>query len=362
MDSLEFNKFAAAILVALLVVMGIGKLSDTLYAPQTGEHAREQVAALGGEGAPAGGEEAGPAADVSLAALLARADPAAGESVSRKCASCHTFEKDGADRVGPNLWGVVGAQKAHSPDFAYSDAITGLEGAWTFEDLDAYLASPRAFAPGTKMTFAGLNKPEDRANLLAWLNEQSDSPLPLPEPAPEEAAAGEEGAAAEGAAAVTGEQQQATAEETQTGEAVETQQPEGEAAEGEAAEGGATAGGGALAMIAAAAPEEGESAMRKCKSCHTFEKDGANRVGPNLWGVVGRDVAGVEDYSYSSAMDEVEGSWTYQKLFTYLQDPRGDVPGTKMSFAGIKDEDELAALIAWLRLQADQPEPLEGAQ
>lgn len=379
MDSLTFNKFAAGILVALLLVMGIGKLGNVLYGPEEVAH-DEGVMEAGGEEMAA--DESGLAEPeeegMSLAALLAVADLDAGAAVSKKCASCHTFDNGGANRVGPNLWGVVGGPTAHKPDFAYSAAIADMGGTWTFEALDAFIHVPKTFAPGTKMTFAGLNKPEDRANLLAWLNQQSDHPIALPEPPAMEPATDEAVEQSEDAAAATAE---TTVAEADTGadnmvEAVVDAAGELAADAGDALESagdtvsetvadatGAAAGDSSIeAEIAAASPEEGEKVMKKCKSCHTFEEGGPNRVGPNLWGVVGRPVASHEGYAYSSAMQAFGGDWTYERLWNYLHDPRAAVPGTKMTFAGLKNDADVDNLLAWLRLQANEPVPLNAGQ
>jgi cytochrome c len=138
-------------------------------------------------------------AEVPIANLLAAADPAKGAQQFAKCTACHTIEKGGALKQGPNLWGVMGAAIGkHAPGFPYSPALAGKGGAWDWESMSQWLKSPRDFAPGTKMTFAGLGKAEDRANLLAYLNSQGDSPLPLPAPQAAPAApAGDPKAAAE---------------------------------------------------------------------------------------------------------------------------------------------------------------------
>jgi cytochrome c len=121
------------------------------------------------------------AAEQPIAVYLAAADPAKGEQVFKKCTACHTIEKGGPNGTGPNLWGVMGAPIGkHAPGFAYSAALSGKGGNWDWETLSQWVKSPRDFAPGTKMTFAGLGKPEDRANLLAYLNTQGDAPKPLP--------------------------------------------------------------------------------------------------------------------------------------------------------------------------------------
>lgn len=136
-----------------------------------------------------------------LEALLASADLAKGEAVFAKCVACHTINSGGATGIGPNLYGIMGAKHAHIAGFAYSDAIASIAGPWDWKAMDEWLASPRKYAPGTKMSFAGLSKPEDRANLIAWLNTQGSN-LPLPPVPAAEAAAPADGAAApaEGAA------------------------------------------------------------------------------------------------------------------------------------------------------------------
>jgi cytochrome c len=125
--------------------------------------------------------EAGAAAEQPAAFYLASADPAKGEQVFKKCTACHTAAKGGPNGTGPDLWGVVGGPIGHhAAGFSYSPALSGKGGNWTWDNLFTWLKSPRDFAPGTKMTFAGLSKPEDRANVIAYLNSQSDAPLPLP--------------------------------------------------------------------------------------------------------------------------------------------------------------------------------------
>jgi len=129
-------------------------------------------------------ETAAPAPTMAEAAdlptLLASADAAAGKKVFGKCKSCHDASSGGKNKVGPNLWGIVGAGKAAAAGFKYSGALAGLGGTWTFADLDGFLASPKTFAPGTRMSFRGVSKPADRAALIAYLNAQSASPVPLP--------------------------------------------------------------------------------------------------------------------------------------------------------------------------------------
>ncbi|HJO97806.1 MAG: cytochrome c family protein [Rhodospirillales bacterium] len=120
------------------------------------------------------------AAPAGIAALLASASAEAGGKQFKKCKACHTTNQGGKNRVGPNLWDVVGQAKAARPGFRFSDALKGKGGAWTYDDLDLYLTKPKDFAPGTKMSFAGLKKAADRANVILYLRSLSESPKPLP--------------------------------------------------------------------------------------------------------------------------------------------------------------------------------------
>ena len=122
-------------------------------------------------------------AEQPIAAFLAAAKPELGAQVFKRCATCHTDAKGGANGVGPNLYGVMGAAVgAHAPGFAYSADLKALGGNWDWEKMNKWLENPKGLVPGTKMSFAGLSKPEDRANLMAFLNSQSDSPIPMPPP------------------------------------------------------------------------------------------------------------------------------------------------------------------------------------
>lgn len=175
--SLEGNKLVAAVLTAGIIAVGSGVIAGIIYKPHELEEPVYKVATT--EAAPAtGGAAAEPAKPLPV--LLAAANPDSGAGAAKKCVSCHSFEKGGANKVGPNLWGIVGRDIASVPGFAYSDALLKMEGNWDFAKLDAFIHNPKAAAPGTKMSFAGVGKDSERADLLAWLNKQSDSPQPLP--------------------------------------------------------------------------------------------------------------------------------------------------------------------------------------
>lgn len=192
MDSFEFNKIAGAVLASILVILGVANLTDFLYAPKEANPQAYAVAELDD-----GGAGAGPAAvveEVPLAVLLASADTSRGERLARQCAACHTFDEGGRAGIGPNLYRTVGGPHAHDPNFNYSTAMRETGGNWTFEALDAFIANPRAAVPGTIMSFAGMRNPQQRADLIVYLNTLgSDVPLPdAPAPQAEEEPAAEE--------------------------------------------------------------------------------------------------------------------------------------------------------------------------
>ncbi|GAB4229750.1 MAG: cytochrome c family protein [Methyloligellaceae bacterium] len=180
MDSFEINKIVGAVLFALLVLFGTRTFSDIIFAAHAPEKPGFEVAVeeQGGAGA---GEEKKEAQEVSLAQLLAAANPDKGKSVAKKCTACHSFEKGGPNKIGPNLYGVVGRDIAAVDGFAYSEALKSKEGNWTYEALDHFLANPKGFVPGTKMAFAGVKKAQQRADLILYLRSFSDNPPPLPE-------------------------------------------------------------------------------------------------------------------------------------------------------------------------------------
>lgn len=218
MDSFELNKIMGAILGTLVFVMGVGFLAEAVYEPVEGAGGGYTLPE------PEPGESAATAEAVEatpLPVLLASASADDGASVARKCASCHNFEEGGANKTGPDLYGVVGRPIASHEGFAYSDALLslGADGqVWTYEMLNEFLTSPKGYVPGTKMTFAGLRSEEDRANLLAYLQTLSHDPVPFPAaeeaPAADEdaAATGSEGAAATEEPAAAGEDEAAPAE------------------------------------------------------------------------------------------------------------------------------------------------------
>lgn len=188
------NTIFGWVLGAGIVALGLTSLSTKFFTAHTPEKAGYEVA--GGEG---GGAAA--AAGPAIETLLQTADAAKGEQVFGKCAACHTINAGGANGIGPNLHGVMGvAIGGHAAGFAYSDALKSHGGNWDWANMNAWLTSPRRFADGTKMSFAGLSSAEDRANLMAYLNAQGSN-LPLPAAPAAEAAPAEGDAAAAAPAA-----------------------------------------------------------------------------------------------------------------------------------------------------------------
>lgn len=182
MDSFELNKIAGAVLGSVLALMIVSNVGDILVSPHKLEKPVYVVEGVEVEGAAGGAAAAAEAApeDPPIETLLASASVENGQKQFAKCASCHTVDKGGAAKVGPNLYGVVGNKHGHAEGFAYSDAIKGIAGPWDYKALYEFIRNPKAYAPGTKMGFAGLKKPQDRADLIAYLRTQADTPVPLP--------------------------------------------------------------------------------------------------------------------------------------------------------------------------------------
>lgn len=290
-DSDRFNTTAGWVLFSGIVALGLSAISSGYFKADK-VHAPKEEAAAGGEGGKAA---------VPIETLLASADLAKGEAASKKCAACHTLNQGGANGIGPNLYGILGdGIAAGRGGYAFSDALKGKGGKWDFATLNEWLTNPKAFAPGTKMSFAGISDPVERANLMAWLNTQGSN-LPLPA-APAAPAGGEAGAAPATAAALVGD---------------------------------------------AAA---GEKSFAKCMACHTIAPGGANGIGPNLAGIFGDSVAqGRGGFAFSDALKAKGGKWDDASLDAWLTNPKAYAPGTKMTFAGIADAQERANVIAYLK-------------
>ena len=175
MDSFEINKIIAAILIVGLLVIGINKLSDTIFhvdKPKTPGYVIEveqtSTASTSTEN------------KIDIIALMAMGNVASGKKLFKKCVSCHSITKGGKNKIGPALYNVVGRKVGGVIDYKYSTAFIAYEKEWTFEELNGFLTKPAKWIQGTKMAYAGLKKEEDRASIIKYLNQNSDSPLPLP--------------------------------------------------------------------------------------------------------------------------------------------------------------------------------------
>ena len=318
MESLEFNKVAAAVLTAGIAFVGLGIISDKISHP---EHLKESVLKIKGAETTTGAPAAAPAALPPISVLMAKADTGAGEAFTHKiCIACHNFDAGAANKVGPLLYGVVGRDKASAPGFTYSAALKGKGGKWTFADLNEWLHKPSAYAPGTKMAYAGIDNDQMRANVIDYLRTLSPNPEPRPP---------------------------VTAADTAPTPAASTAvtAPAGPAPIGP--------------LLAKADPAHGEAFTHKiCIACHNFQEGQANKVGPLLYGVVGRDKASAPGYTYSAALKSKGGKWTFDDLNTWLTKPSAYAPGTKMAYAGIENDKTRADVIAYLRSLSASPEPL----
>ena len=176
--NIETNKIAGAVFGALLFVVGVNIIAGGLFSPQKPAVPGYDLPAPEEGAAAAGAAPAAPAEPLPV--LLAKADPAKGQNAAKKCAACHTFEKGGANKVGPNLYGVIGRTLASHAGFNYSAALKGKGGEWSYEALNDFVLNPKGYAPGTIMAFAGVARPEERADLLAYLRTLADAPAPLP--------------------------------------------------------------------------------------------------------------------------------------------------------------------------------------
>ncbi len=206
MDSFELNKVAGAVLGTLLFALGTGFVAELIYHPKPAGTAGYALPG-GGEGEHGGmaeggkgGEAAAPKAE-SIAVRLASADAEKGKGSAKACTACHSFDKDGPNKIGPALWEVVGRPKGSHAGFDYSAGLKEKGGEWTYEDLDHFIENPKGYIKGTKMAFQGIGDGKPRADVIAYLRTLSDNPKPLPAAEKKEggdAAKPEDGKKAEG--------------------------------------------------------------------------------------------------------------------------------------------------------------------
>ena len=171
MKDLESNKIIAAVLLAGLIGMISGKLADIFYSPDLAPKKRGYAIEVPDESTVSSTKKEEEVIDI--ASLMASADQLKGAKVAKKCVSCHSFNEGGPNKVGPNLWNVINQPIAKKPDYPYSDALASIGKNWTYDEMFAFLKGPKQYAPGTKMGFAGLRKPKDIANLIAYMETHS---------------------------------------------------------------------------------------------------------------------------------------------------------------------------------------------
>jgi cytochrome c len=193
MNSFELNKVLGAILGTCLITLALNIAAGAIFAPEKPAKPGYAIAVKAqGEGDKAAAKPP----EEPMEAMMATASVEKGQATAKQCQACHTFEKGGPNRVGPNLWGIVGRPRASEAGFNYSAAMKAKGGTWTFGELYAFLANPRGYIPGTAMTFAGLSRGQQRADVIDYLHTLADNPEPLPKaaaatPAPAAAKPGE---------------------------------------------------------------------------------------------------------------------------------------------------------------------------
>jgi cytochrome c len=317
MNSMEVNKAVAAILIAGIVFFLSGTIGTVLVYETPLKQTAIKIEV------PEAAPSAKPAAPQlpPIAPLLAKADPAAGEAGTKKlgCVACHTFGEGGKAGIGPNLYNVVGSPHGQKQGFNYSTALKSKTGPWTFDGLNEWLRQPSAYAPGTRMTFAGIKGDQERADVINYLRTLAPNPMPLPS--------------------------SSDAPPTPSApSAAQTDEPPLET------------------LLASADAKQGEADTKQlgCIACHTFNQGGKAGLGPNLYGIVGAPHGHMEGFNYSAALKSKPGPWTYEELYQWLKKPSAYAPGTRMTFAGIPKAKQRADVIAYLRSLSPNPEPLPG--
>ncbi|MGC2408979.1 MAG: c-type cytochrome [Methyloceanibacter sp.] len=327
MKHYRLNQIAMAVLGALLLIFSTRTIVKIAFEEHEPEKPGYEVAGAKKPGVEQPGGQAAQGGDQILV-LLAKADPAKGAEVAKKCQLCHNFDKGGPNLIGPNLYGVLGRKIASHEGYEYSETLKSKQGDWDYLKVNQMVEHPNVFVPGTKMAlFPGLPEAKDRANVLAFLRTKNDNPPPLPEA---EAAGGEAAG--------------------------------GKAAQGTAPEAAKPAGEDVTVLLAHGDAARGAEVAKKCQICHNFDKGGPNLIGPNLYGVLGRDVASHEGYDYSDALKAKGGKWDYASVNAMITNPAAYVPGTKMAlFQGLPDAKQRGDMLLFLRTKNDNPPPLPEA-
>ena len=175
----KMNKIIASIILAVILVLGINKITDIIFYVEKPEKSAYQVANVSTATTTETTAASSSVESGNIMALLALANVANGEKVFKKCVACHSIAKGGGNKIGPTLWGVLGRQAGSIPDYKYSKAMTEYRKTWSFEEMNSFLIKPKDWIKGPKMSFAGLKNAKDRAAVILYLNKKTDNPLPL---------------------------------------------------------------------------------------------------------------------------------------------------------------------------------------
>ncbi len=327
-DSLLGNKIAAGLLTAGLIFWGANRVSEFLVPDEA-----PKAPAIKITGLQTAAPVAAPTGPESIIPLIATADVAKGSAfVAQQCSACHSINQGGAAGIGPNLYAVMGSAVFVSPGFAYSDAAKGkAKGNWDYDNMNAWLADPSGFAPGTAMSYAGIKNTQTRADVVAYLRSLAASPIPLPTPDQVKAASAPAATPAVVQASATAGAPPPAAPSIDT-------------------------------MFASADLNKGMAVVtQQCSACHSMTKGGAAGVGPNLYGIVGAKMFAQAGFTYSDASKtKAGGVWTPDTMSDWLKDPNGFMAGTAMSYAGTKNDQTRADVIAYLNKNSDAPVKLPG--
>ena len=173
------NKIIVSILFAIFLVLGINKITDVIFYVEKPENSAYQVANVDTSNTTVSTTDSKSISDGNIMALFASTSAADGAKVFKKCAACHSVNKGGANKIGPALWGVIGRKAGSISDYKYSKAMAAHGKNWSFEEMNGFLIKPKDWIKGTKMSFAGLKNAKERAAVILYMNENTDSPLPL---------------------------------------------------------------------------------------------------------------------------------------------------------------------------------------
>ncbi|MDC1129311.1 cytochrome c family protein [Candidatus Pelagibacter sp.] len=179
MDSFELNKIIAAVLMVALLVIGLGKVADSVFYVKKPKNPGYQVR-VENQLTSSASQATNVVAKIDIAAMMALGDVVSGEKIFKKCVACHSINKGGKNKIGPALYNVVGRTVGGVNDYKYSKTLASYGKEWTFEELNGFLEKPASYLKGTKMSYAGLRKEKDRASIIKYLNQNSDSPKLLP--------------------------------------------------------------------------------------------------------------------------------------------------------------------------------------